>query len=127
MCGCAQFVSQIGLSGIIKGIHRRKYLVLQRHVAHKFRFFFFESLPDPRVQRRRRHKLTDVVLMVLVGLIGGIRGPPSRPTCHRVDSPRHPLQGCVFTMSDPGVHDAAIRAFTTPIPVFTMPRSTCSR
>jgi predicted transposase YbfD/YdcC len=34
---------------------------------------FFSSLPDPRVQRTRKHKLTDVLVIVLMGIIGGCR------------------------------------------------------
>jgi len=35
---------------------------------------FFDSMPDPRVERTRRHKLTDIVLIVLIGTICDIRG-----------------------------------------------------
>jgi predicted transposase YbfD/YdcC len=34
---------------------------------------FFSSLPDPRIQRTRKHKLTDVIVIVLIGTIGGCR------------------------------------------------------
>lgn len=32
------------------------------------------EIPDPRVQRTRRHRLTDVLLLVLVGTVVGCRG-----------------------------------------------------
>lgn len=35
---------------------------------------FFDELPDPRVQRTRKHKLVDVVLLVLIATIMGIEG-----------------------------------------------------
>lgn len=35
---------------------------------------YFDALPDPRVQRTRRHKLSDILLMVLVGAIRDCRG-----------------------------------------------------
>ena len=35
---------------------------------------YFDDLPDPRVQRTRRHKLTDILLIVLVGTICECRG-----------------------------------------------------
>ena len=35
---------------------------------------YFDALPDPRVQRTRRHKLSDIVLIVLVGAICECRG-----------------------------------------------------
>ena len=35
---------------------------------------FFDSIPDPRVERTRRHKLTDIVLIVLIGTICDIKG-----------------------------------------------------
>ncbi len=34
---------------------------------------FFSDLPDPRVERTRKHKLNDIILMVLVGMITGCR------------------------------------------------------
>ena len=35
---------------------------------------YFDALPDPRVQRTRRHKLSDILLIVLTGAICGCRG-----------------------------------------------------
>jgi predicted transposase YbfD/YdcC len=35
---------------------------------------FFEQLPDPRVERTRRHKLVDILVIVLVGTIWGCKG-----------------------------------------------------
>jgi predicted transposase YbfD/YdcC len=35
---------------------------------------YFDALPDPRVQRTRRHKLSDILLIVLVGAIRDCRG-----------------------------------------------------
>lgn len=35
---------------------------------------YFDALPDPRVQRTRRHKLSDILLIVLVGAICDCRG-----------------------------------------------------
>ena len=34
----------------------------------------FDEVPDPRVQRTRRHPLTDVLCLVLLGTITGCRG-----------------------------------------------------
>jgi predicted transposase YbfD/YdcC len=35
---------------------------------------FFEQLRDPRVERTRRHKLVDIVMIVLIGTIWGCKG-----------------------------------------------------
>jgi predicted transposase YbfD/YdcC len=35
---------------------------------------YFDALPDPRVQRTRRHKLSDILLIVLIGAICDCRG-----------------------------------------------------
>jgi predicted transposase YbfD/YdcC len=43
-------------------------------MAHERLRKLFESLPDPRVQRTRRHKLPDIVLIVLIGTICGCHG-----------------------------------------------------
>lgn len=34
----------------------------------------FDEIPDPRVQRTRRHRLTDVLLLVLLGTVAGCEG-----------------------------------------------------
>ncbi len=33
----------------------------------------FATLPDPRVERTRRHKLVDIITLVLIGVLGGCR------------------------------------------------------
>jgi predicted transposase YbfD/YdcC len=45
----------------------------------------FDEIPDPRVQRTRRHRLTDVLLLVLLGTVAGCRGWDS---IHRFASDR---------------------------------------
>ena len=37
----------------------------------------FESLPDPRHARNRRHLLIDVIVIVVCGVIVGCKGPTS--------------------------------------------------
>ena len=34
----------------------------------------FDEIPDPRVQRTRRHRLTDVLSLVLLGTVAGCQG-----------------------------------------------------
>lgn len=34
----------------------------------------FSQLPDPRVERTRRHKLVDILMIVLLGTIWGCKG-----------------------------------------------------
>ena len=36
---------------------------------------YFESLPDPRHQRNRRHLLVDVITIAVCGVIVGCTGP----------------------------------------------------
>ena len=35
----------------------------------------FESLPDPRHERNRRHRLVDVIVIAACGVIAGCEGP----------------------------------------------------
>ena len=34
---------------------------------------FFSDVPDPRVERTRKHRLGDIIAIVLMGLMGGCR------------------------------------------------------
>ncbi len=38
---------------------------------------YFESLPDPRHPRNRRHRLVDVIVIAVCGVIVGCKGPTS--------------------------------------------------
>lgn len=48
---------------------------------------YFESLPDPRHERNRKHLLVDVIVISVCGMMSGCDGPTAihRWACHRVD------------------------------------------
>ncbi len=46
-----------------------------RHLCTSSMVKYFESLPDPRDERNRRHLLVEVVIIAICGIIVGFSGP----------------------------------------------------
>lgn len=74
MCVCAYFVGSIDEEQSVSCIHGGLGLVFAEAMARPTWLTYFDDLPDPRVQRTRRHKLGDILLIVLVGSICDCRG-----------------------------------------------------
>ena len=58
---------------------------------------YFESLSDPRHERNRKHKLIDVIVISIVGIICGASGPTA---IHRIAAGRKEWLGSFLSLAN---------------------------
>jgi hypothetical protein len=70
---CSHFVGSKGAEGPRRAFHLG-FSVVREGVARTDLRALFDEIPDPRVQRTRRHRLADVLVLVLLGTVVGCPG-----------------------------------------------------